>query len=274
MRAKRLAPYLFVLPSLLGLLAFFYVPFLWSARFLFLGQDGGALASFQRTLQNEMFLSGSGNTMLFCLCCVPPLLLLSTGLATGLRYAQRSARGFLGLLFLPYVLPVSAVVAVFSYLFDYRGPVNRLLATLGGARVQWLDSGAIVLVVVLLYLWRNTGFALVFLSARLSVLPKELLEAAQLDGAGYWRCCRHLLLPYLLPALTFVGVMAFVQAQDVFREVYLLSGSYPPPQAYTLQPFLFNRFHAGDFASVTAAAYLFTPVVFLCGAIFARGTKT
>lgn len=72
MRAKRLAPYLFVLPSLLGLLAFFYVPFLWSARFLFLGQDGGALASFQRTLQNEMFLSGSGNTMLFCLCCVPP----------------------------------------------------------------------------------------------------------------------------------------------------------------------------------------------------------
>ena len=143
MRAKRLAPYLFVLPSLLGLLAFFYVPFLWSARFLFLGQDGGALASFQRTLQNEMFLSGSGNTLLFCLCCVPPLLLLSTGLATGLRYAQRSARGFLGLLFLPYVLPVSAVVAFFSYLFDYRGPVNRLLATLGGARVQWLDSGAI-----------------------------------------------------------------------------------------------------------------------------------
>ena len=56
-------------------------------------------------------------------------------------------------------------------------------------------------------------------------------------------------------------------------EYYIPPDLYTP-QAYTLQHFLFNRFHAGDFASVTAAAYLFTPVVFLCGAIFARGTKT
>lgn len=205
MRAKRLAPYLFVLPSLLGLLAFFYVPFLWSARFLFLGQDGGALASFQRTLKNEMFLSGSGNTMLFCLCCVPPLLLLSTGLATGLRYAQRSAGAFWACCFCPMCcrsrrwwrfLAICSTIAAPSTAcwrrWGREGAVagQRRHRAGGGAAVSLAEHG----------LCAGVPFGQALRAAQ------GAAGGRQLDGAGYWRCCRHLLLPYLLPALTFVGV--------------------------------------------------------------------
>lgn len=275
MKKKDISAYLFLLPSLLGLVAFFYAPFLWSARFVLLDNRGAwqGLVGFADVLRNEMFQTGLKNTLLLCVLGVPLLLVLAALLAIVLFYHPRVQRQISGIVFLPYVLPLSAVLAYFAWAFDPRGPINALRDLLGLNSVLFLQSGALLFVVLILYLWRGTGFALVFLTARLSQMPREVLEAARLDGAGPVRIAWHLLLPLLRPVLVFAGILAFAQAQDLFREIYLLAGSYPPAEVYTVQHFIFNSFHSGDFGAAVGAAYLVTPLAFACYALLVLGVR-
>lgn len=114
--------------------------------------------------------------------------------------------------------------------------------------------------VLLLFLWKNTGFFVAFLSTRLLSTPRDWIEAARLDGAGPFRRFWAVYLPHLRPTLVFALVLCAVQAMEIFRECYLLAGSYPAPEVYTLQHYLYNRFHSGDYASAAAALYLILPV--------------
>lgn len=259
--------WLFLLPGLTGLMVFYLLPFLGGIYYSL--TDGSienafvGLENYRRVWQNEVFLLGLKNTMELSLLCAPLIFLLSFALAAMLKALGDRSAPFRNILLIPYLMPSSALLIVWLLLFDYGGPINRIVSALGLERVLWLESSALRVPVVLLYIWKNVGFSVVIFSAALQSVPQPYYEFAALEGANAFQREMKITLPLILPTAFLVFVLAWVNAFKIFKEVYFISGSYPNDAVYTLQHFMNNKFAKLDYQDVTTAAYSFAVIV-LC----------
>lgn len=259
--------WLFLLPGLTGLMVFYLLPFLGGIYYSL--TDGSienafvGLDNYRRIWQNQVFLLGLKNTMELSLLCAPLIFLFSFALAAMLKALGNRSAPFRNILLIPYLMPSSALLIVWLLLFDYGGPVNRILSALGLERVLWLESSALRVPVVLLYIWKNVGFSVVIFSAALQSVPQPYYEFAALEGANAFQRETKITLPLILPTAFLVFVLAWVNAFKIFKEVYFISGSYPNDAVYTLQHFMNNKFTKLDYQDVTTAAYSFAVIV-LC----------
>lgn len=259
--------WLFLLPGLTGLMVFYLLPFLGGIYYSL--TDGSienafvGLDNYRRIWQNQVFLLGLKNTMELSLLCAPLIFLFSFALAAMLKALGDRSAPFRNILLIPYLMPSSALLIVWLLLFDYGGPVNRIASALGLERVLWLESSALRVPVVLLYIWKNVGFSVVIFSAALQSVPQPYYEFAALEGANAFQRETKITLPLILPTAFLVFVLAWVNAFKIFKEVYFISGSYPNDAVYTLQHFMNNKFTKLDYQDVTTAAYSFAVIV-LC----------
>lgn len=257
--------WLFLLPGLAGLMVFYLLPFLGGIYYsltdgtiqnAFVGLD-----NYRRVWQNEVFLLGLKNTMELSLLCAPLIFVFAFALAAMLKALGDRSAAFRNILLVPYLMPSSALLIVWLLLFDYGGPVNRIISALGMERVLWLESSALRVPVVLLYIWKNVGFSVVIFSAALQAVPQPYYEFAALEGANAFQREVKITLPLILPTAFLVFVLAWVNAFKIFKEVYFISGSYPNDAVYTLQHFMNNKFAKLDYQDVTTAAYSFAVIV-------------
>lgn len=257
--------WLFLLPGLVGLMVFYLLPFLGGIYYsltdgtiqnAFVGLD-----NYRRVWQNEVFLLGLKNTMELSLLCAPLIFVFAFALAAMLKALGDRSAAFRNILLVPYLMPSSALLIVWLLLFDYGGPVNRIVSALGMERVLWLESSALRVPVVLLYIWKNVGFSVVIFSAALQAVPQPYYEFAALEGANAFQREMKITLPLILPTAFLVFVLAWVNAFKIFKEVYFISGSYPNDAVYTLQHFMNNKFAKLDYQDVTTAAYSFAVIV-------------
>ena len=276
---KKKSLWLFLLPGLLGLMLFYVVPFLGGIYF---SMTDGTIANrivwfdnYQRVWDNEVFRLGLKNSLELSLISAPLIFVFSFVLAVMLRALKEKSVGFRNLLLMPYLVPSAALLIVWQILFDYGGPVNRVAAALGFERVLWLESEALRVPVVLLYIWKNLGFSIVLFSAALSSVPDALYEFARLEGAGVVQQEMKITLPMILPTAFLVFVMAWVNAFKIFKEVYFIGGAYPRDAVYTLQHYMNNQVAKLDYQNVTTAAYSFALIVFvLFGMLYlSRGVR-
>ena len=270
MFVKKKSVLLFLLPGLAFLLVFYVVPFVGGVRYSL--TDGSyrnafvGLGNYRALWQNTMFKTGLKNTMELSLICAPLLWVLSFLLAAALSAIKPHGGFFRSSVLMPYLAPSSAILLVWLVLFDYGGPVNRLLAGMGAARVMWLESAALRLPIVLMFLWKNMGFCLIIFLAALQSIPEPLYEYATLEGAGFLRRAVSITLPLITPSAFLVFVLAWINAFKIFKEVYFIAGAYPDYSVYTLQNYMNNMFEKLNYQLVTAAAYSFAVIVM---AIFA-----
>ena len=196
-------------------------------------------------------------------------------MAVMLRELKGKSLVFRNILLMPYLVPSAALLIIWLLLFDYGGPVNRLLSQFGIGRVLWLESGSLRVPVLLLYIWKNIGFSVVIFSAALQAVPDAYYEFARLEGAGAVQQEIHITLPIIMPTAFLVFVLAWVNAFKIFKEVYFIGGAYPQEAVYTLQHFMNNKFAKLDYQDVTTAAYSFAVIVFiLFGLLYAtRGVR-
>ena len=257
--------WLFLLPGLLGLMLFYVVPF--AGGIYYSLTDGTinnafvGLDNYRRIWQNEVFRLGLRNTMELSLICAPAIFLLSFILSAMLRTLKEKSTPWRNLLLMPYLMPSSALLIVWLLLFDYGGVINRIVVALGFERVLWLESEALRVPVVLLYIWKNVGFSVVIFSAALQAVPEPLYEFASLEGASRFQQEVKITLPLILPTAFLVFVLAWVNAFKIFKEVYFIGGSYPNESIYTLQHYMNNKFSKLDYQDVTTAAYSFALIV-------------
>ena len=262
---KKKSLWLFLLPGLLGLMVFYVVPFLGGIYFSM--TDGTImnrfvfLENYKRVWGNAGFLLGLKNSLVLSLICAPLIFLFAFILSVMLRSLREKSLGFRNVLLMPYLVPSSALLIVWLILFDYGGVINRGIVALGGERVMWLDSGALRVPVVLLYIWKNIGFSVVIFSAALSSVPDALYEFAMLEGANAFQRETKITLPLILPTAFLVFVLAWVNAFKIFKEVYFIGGAYPDESVYTLQHYMNNKFAQLDYQDVTTAAYSFAVIV-------------
>ena len=259
--------WLYLAPGLMGLMAFYFVPFVWGMWFSL--TDGSidnryvGFANYLRIWQNPMFQLGLRNTLELSLLCAPLIFLLSFFLASMLRKRVAGDGFFRNALLIPYLMPSAAMLIIWQIIFDYGGIINRLVVALGLERVMWLEGSAMRVPIVVLYIWKNLGFSVVIFTAALQTVPEALYEYASLEGAGYLRREWHITLPQVLPTAFLVLVLAIVNAFKIFKEVYIIGGAYPDETVYTLQHYMNNMFSKLEYQAVTTAAYSFAVVVIL-----------
>lgn len=264
-KAKILAGCLFLLPSLLGVLVFFLIPFLGVFYYTVVDNpvDGRfvGLKNFIDLLGNEAFLKAAANSALFTALCVPLNMGVSLVLALLIKRAGKSSKAFQRFFIFPLVIPVASVAFFWQIVFEQNGFLNNLISSYGITPVDWMKTGWSLVVIVIVYLWKYTGYNVVLFLSALSNIPAEYYESADIDGANGLQQFLHITLVYLTPAVFFVFIISIINSLKVFRETYLIAGKYPHDSIYMLQHYMNNMFISLDYQKLTSVAYLMAAFV-------------
>jgi multiple sugar transport system permease protein len=270
---KKSVSVFFLAPSVLGVLVFFVLPFLVVIYFSFINNSISkqfvGLQNYISVFENSAFRTAMGNTMFFSVVAVPLAVVLSMLLAllldSGIPLKSQLRSCFLT----PLMVPTASIVLIWQVLFDYKGVVNAVLVRYGGSQVEWLKSSAGMFVIILLFLWKNLGYNMVLFLAALGNVPRDEVEAAQLDGAGKIGIFFHVKLRYLSPMILFTTILSLINSFKVFREVYMLTGDYPVSGLYMLQHYMNNTFASADYQKLsTAAIYMCFIMIIVMAILF------
>ncbi|WP_026234612.1 carbohydrate ABC transporter permease [Calidithermus timidus] len=254
---NRWLAFLMLLPTLVVLGVFLYYPALetfrlslYRANFVFQTETFVGLAQFQRLLGDPAYYQSLLQTLIFC------VLVVSLGLATGLGLALltnqpiRGSAVYRALLLYPYALSPAIAGTLWLFMFNPEvGLVNNLLRTLFGIAPRWLDNPILAFVlVVFAAVWKNIGYNLAFYTAALQNLPRELLEAAAIDGATPWQRFRYVTLPLLSPITFFLIFVNLTYAIfDTFSLVDILTAGGPTLGKTGITTFLIYRIYQDGF---------------------------
>lgn len=258
---------LFLVPSLAGVLVFVLLPFLdMVVRSFFTAVQGRfcGLDNYRKVMSNQAFRLAVSNTLRFAGVGVPLLAVGALLISLGLRrciWQQQFKAAFL----FPLAVPTAALVLIWKLLFYQNGIINHFLENRGIQAPDWMGSNLAFWVLVLCYLWKNTGYTVVLWLAGIRQISATLFEAAKVDGASTLQCIYYVILPELKPVFYTIIILSFLNSFKVFREAYLVAGAYPQNRIYLLQHLFNNWFMKLDIDKMAAAAVLIA-IVFAAGA--------
>ena len=253
---KDLRGLLWILPSLLGVSVLYLLPYLDVFRRSFTGaveEQFTGLYNYRNVLGNTAFLLAVKNTLLFTLVCIPILIsaaLLCAVLLFGSKYGGILKSAFL----MPMALPAVSVALLWRLLFHSQGLVNQWLVRFGTGGSDWMNTGKAFWILVASYIWKNTGYTVVLWLAGILSIPTGQIEAARVDGAGGLQRIWYIVLPNLKGSLYTIVILSFLNSFKIYREAYLVAGSYPHKSIYLLQHLFNNWFVNLEFDKMAAAA--------------------
>jgi len=284
-KREKLTSNAFLLVSFSGVLLFYILPF---CVVMYYSVTGGevightfvGLDNFKTVLDNAAFRLAAKNTLSFSVTAVPLAVILALGLALLLE-AKIPGKSALRTFFLsPMMVPIASIVLIWQVIFDYNGTLNQLLATFGVDKIDWFKSEYGQIPIVLMFLWKNLGYNMILFMAALNNMPRELIEEAQVDGAGRIYCFFKIKVRYLSPTLLFVTILSLINSFKIFREVFLLTGEYPYDTLYMLQHYMNNMFTQLDYQKLSAAAVIMAgamiviiAILFICENIFGKDVE-
>ena len=225
------SPWAFLVPGIVVTLAFNLYPFfatVWKsftdARTLTPGTFVG-LDNFQEMLNDEQFWIGLRNSTLYVVVVVPCMVLLPLLLALLVHKQIPGIAFFRSAFYTPVVASVVVVGLIWVWMLDERGLVNAVFKTIGVGPVQFLsDQWLILLSAMIVTVWKGLGYYMIIFMAALGNVPKELYEAANVDGAGPVRRFWSVTVPGVRNTMVLVAALSSVAAFRVFSEVYLMAG--------------------------------------------------
>lgn len=274
-RAEGRAGWLMTAPALTAIGLFFLVPAIAALILSFTDFDIYALANldnlrfiglanYQRLITNPLFWQAMGNTMWFVIFGVPLVVIAS--LAAALLVNARTLRWrplWRVALFAPFVTTLVATAVVWNYLLHTRyGLINYALGGLGIAPVDWLGNPKTALPAILLFVaWKSFGYNMIIFLAALQAVPRELEDAARVDGAGAWMRFRHVTLPAIAPTVLLVAILTVAGMFQLFAEPYVMTQGGPARSTVTVLYFMFEEgFKWWNLGSGSAVAF----ILFLC----------
>lgn len=258
---------LFIAPSFLGVMAFFIVPFGVIIYYSVLDNPISAnyvgFENFKNVATNEAFMTAVKNTGMFSLIAVPLAVVLSLILAMVLDLNIPFRSQFRTFFLSPMMVPVASIVLIWQVLFHNNGAVNDLVMKFGMDRIDWMKSEYSIIVIVVLFLWKNLGYNMILFMAALASIPKDILEVARLENANPLQTFFYVKIRYLSSTILFVTIMSLISSFKIFREIYLLTTDYPYPTMYMLQHYMNNKFKKLDYQALSAGAIMMSVVMIL-----------
>lgn len=259
-----------IAPFLVCFLCFFIFPLFLALYYTFVqGGSFAGLKNYSAVFQSAAFRLACWNTLRFILVGVSLLMACSLGCALLLYRNFWGSSVFKTILLSPLVIPVATVAVVIQTFFSDNGIINMILAELGELRIEWIQSHWAFALLVLLYLWKNIGYITLLILSGLHLIPRELNEAAAIDGAAPWQVFARVTLPLLRPNLCFAALVSVSNSFKSFKEAYLLGGDIPDRSIYMLQHFLNNNFNNANYSRLSIAAItLFVVISFIIWVIY------
>lgn len=233
---RKLTPYLFVAPLMIFIALFTYIPILASINlsfrewnFLTPDMPFVGFRNYEQLLASRDLWNSLWVTTLFAVLSVPLRLGLALVIAAYLVRESMHVRLLRGALFLPSVTSTVSIAVVFSWVFstDY-GMVNALLGTFGLGKVQWLQNPHLALwVLIFVNTWKQIGYDIVIYIAGLQAIPRELYDAAAVDGGKRLHVFRRITMPLVMPTTYFLLVISVIEAFQVFTIVNVMTKGGP-----------------------------------------------
>ena len=267
---------LFLVPALALYLVFVIVPIIQAAHFSLYKWNGlGPLVDFiglknyQTALASDVFWQAVGNNALIIFLSLLIQIPFSLGLAVLLNRRFPGRAIFRLLFFVPYVLSEAITGIVFSLLLQPDALVDASLQTvgLGGLIQDWLGNTDIVMITLFVIIsWKYFGFHMILLLAGLQGIPKEIEEAALIDGAGRWQAFRYVTLPLLGPTLRVSIFLSVIGALQLFDIVWVMTGGGPLDASTTMAV---NMFKTGFERQQMGYGSALAVLLFLCALVVA-----
>lgn len=221
--------------------------------------------NYRLIFENQAFLLAVKNTLRFTAVCLP--ILIGLGLFLAIQLSRLRKIQFLKSCFLfPMAIPAATIVLVWRMVFSKQGFLNLLLSSLHlisqeGA-IDYMSTKAAFWVLVFSYVWKNLGYTIVLWLAGIFSVPTDIIDAARVDGASERQCFWRVIFPNLKGTLYTITVLSFLNSFKVFREAYLVAGSYPHESMYLLQHLFNNWFVNLELDKMAAAAVCVGTVLF------------
>ena len=253
-------------PLMLGCLIFYAAPFVMVIIHSLTRGTGNShrfvgMQNYENILRNDLFQLAFGNTLKFLVIALPLILVVSYAIALLLKNQVKRHSGLKSVILLPYIMPVVGAVLLVELLFAANGIINQGLYTLGLPVGDWLNSEHAFWVVMLLYLWKNTGYSVILLLSGLITISEDYYRAADLDGASGWQQFRYITVPQMWYSVFFAMVFSLINAFKCFREIFLIGGTRPHDSIYMLQHFINNSFENLNYPKLAVASVLLLVVL-------------
>lgn len=265
--------YLYITPLLLGCAAFYLVPFALVIQYSFSAGVGRrmrfvGLEGYLHTLENESFRLAFRNTLRFLGVGLPLVMALAYLIALLLKSQAEKHKLLKSVFLFPYIMPVAGTVLLIDLLFGEAGVLNRLLSLLHIPAAGWLSGPEAFWVALLLYLWKNTGYAVILLLAGLVTIPEDQYESAELDGASTFQKFCHITAPQMWYSVFFALTFSVINAFQCSREIFLIGGRHPNDHIYMLQHFINNSFGSLNYGNLSVSSVLLLAVILIVFGIF------
>ncbi len=261
----------FILPNFLGfglltlvpIVVLFYMSFTnWN---VFGKADWVGLANFQRLIGDGSFRISVLNTLYYSAMHIPLTIVVSLGLALLLNNKLRGVAFFRTAAFFPYITSIVAIAVVWNLLFSPEyGPINEFLRSIGIQNPPgWLTSPEWAMpAVVIVSTWRDMGYYMILFLAGLQTVPRELHEAARVDGASTWQRFVNVTLPCLRPTMFFVTVILTINSFKIFDLILVMTDGGPGQSTLVMSQFIYRKgFEESQFGYASAAA---VALFFMC----------
>jgi len=201
------------------------------------------LENYRQVFKDDVFWQAVTHNGLLLLA-VPIMLIISILLAVILYERIAGWRVYRAVLFVPYILAIPVVGVIFSNILQFNGIINALLraAGLGAAALDWIGNPALTLWTIMgVIIWRECGFGIVLFLARLLSLNEELIDAAKIDGAGWWQRLWYVIIPQLKSVIEFYVVVSVITVLAwVFSYIYVISRGGPGNATQIMELYIYN----------------------------------
>ena len=282
LRTSRITPYLFLAPMVALLLFVFGYPLVAVFDFSFRRIRGGSgpfigLENYAQVFKDNVFREAITHNALLLLAV--PILVISGVVIAVLLYEQVAGWRFhRTVLFAPYIIAIPVIGVVFSNMLSLNGAINQLLRGVGlrGLALDWLGSGQLAIWTMMgVIIWHEFGFGIVLFLARLMSLNEELLDAAKIDGAGWWQRLWYVIMPELRGVIEFYIVISVITMLAwVFPFVYVITRGGPGTATQVMELYIYNYAFRNSLPGIASAvavilflvtAVLMVPLFQLCG---------
>ena len=236
------------------------------------------LDNFVAIFQDPTKIGALGNTLFLAIASVLLTNVIGLGLALGLNRLIKTRYALRVLFFMPVVLSPLAVSYIWKFIFDFNGPINAILNSLGlqsWVRPWLADPSFAIWAVLVVIVWQQTGFAMVIYMAGLAAVPPEIEEAAAIDGAGLWQRFWHVVLPAIRPAVAIATTLGIVNGLRIFDQIMALTNGGPAGATETLATQVYKQaFSLGNFGYGAALALLLALIILIFAVIQQRLTAS
>lgn len=275
-RSQTLTALLFLVPSFIGFFGFFVWPTIRGLYLSFTEYDmlrdaeWVGLENYEKLLSDEIFFNSIWVTLEYVAINIGVQTVLALLLAVLLHRFTRSVV-LRGIVLLPYLIANVIVALVWFWLADYNlGLINSTLDWLGVERIGFFGSEELTMpTIALINVWRHVGYTALLIFAGLVAIPRDVYEAAGVDGAGEWRIFRSVTLPLLRPVLAFVLVITVVGSFQIYDTIAVTTGGGPVHASRAINVYIFQQaFEQRNFGYAAAMAVIL--MIFLAGVAFAQ----